>query len=277
MTTIASLRADLADRLGFTTLVQAESDRLDEALKAGLARATTDGIPGLSFTAITGELPGSLDVIVNTSGHTAGQSTITLTATPAHVFPGDFFKDASGNMYFIKSLSGAVIDTGSPIWTALADASTLTIYRRTLTLPTSAAVTKVVDTTNNTEIPYEPGGFLKYGLSTGQARGFVQVHDRGSGTSTIQFYPAPTNSTFFSIQLGHTFETPTHSTDIPYPYPVLDAIMERARQIWLSWRVGGISPTELEGARIGVTDSNDALNSSTSQPVARSGRQSRRR
>ena len=58
---------------------------------------------------------------------------------------------------------------------------------------------------------------------------------------------------------------------------VLDAIMERARSIWLSWRVGGITPTELEGAKTGVRDSGSALNSMTSQPTARDGRRARGR
>ena len=103
-------------------MTQAESDRIDEAIFAGTARATIDGIPGLAATPITGELPGSATMAVASSGHSSGQSTFDVDAVPSNTKPGDFFKDADGGLYYIKSISGTTIDTGSPIWTQLEDA-----------------------------------------------------------------------------------------------------------------------------------------------------------
>jgi hypothetical protein len=214
---------------------------------------------------------------VASSGHSSGQSTFDVDAVPSNTKPGDFFKDADGGLYYIKSISGTTIDTGSPIWTQLEDAEILTVYRRSLELPTSAPVSQVVDTTNDRKIDIDGTNFIKMGLSTGTPVGCQQVYDRDLEQSLLRFYPAPTSTMLISIHLGHVFESPSSSTDIPYPESVLDAILERARAIWLSWRVGGVTPTELEGARRGVVDASGALDSITSQPAARDGRRARGR
>lgn len=278
MVLVSDLRSRLQKRLGITALTTAESDRIDEAIIAGVTRATVDGIPGLSFTPVTGQIPGSAAGAVDTGGHTAGQSTVTVTAVPQHTYPGDFFSDSEGNRYYIQSISGTTIDTGSPIIDQLTDAEVLTFYRRSVKLPTSGAVTSVVDTTNNRPVDADPAGFLKYGLHDGVPRAYRAVYDRSTDTSLLQFYPAPTNGdVFVSITQSHRFEDPDDTTDVTYPEHILDAILERAMSYHRNWRVGGVSPTELESSRRGVVDADGALNDIASQPVARDGRRARGR
>lgn len=273
MVLVSALRDQLYKRLGITSPSQREIDRVVEALYAGIARAASDGIPGLAHSLVTAETYGESSATV--SSHSANTATLTLNATPTGTRAGDLLKIGS-EVYSVYSVTGTAVSVGSLIKASQAS-KTVTIIHRTVELPSTGPVSRVFDLTNENNLPHEPSGFARYGFDQDKPRGYEVIFDRddndGNGTkelnTVVGLWPAPSGATRLAIVQSVDFSTLTTSTDIPYPIGALEAIMERAIACWRSWQVGGVNPAELEASRQSVKDAETGINQGSTQPIVR--------
>ncbi len=266
MATVSALLTQLQKRLGITSPSARESDRLTEALYAGIARATSDGIPGLAHSLVTAETYGEGSATV--SSHSGDSADITLNAIPTGTRAGDLMK-IGGNVYSIYSIASLVVSVGAPIKDAIAGSTAVTIYHRTVELPNTGPVHKVFDLTNDNNIPHEPNGFVRYGFDTGTPAGYEVTYDRDNEETVVALWPAPSSATRLAIVQGYAWDTISTSTDLPYPVSALEAVLERATAAWRLWQVGGISPMELEASRVAVKDAETGLNQGGNEPIVR--------
>jgi len=268
MVLVSTIRDNLYKRLGITSPSQRETDRVEEALYAGIARAVADGIPGLAHSLITAETYGQSSDAVAAGGHSANTATITLDAIPTGTRAGDLLKIGS-DIYTVFSISGSAIDVGAPIKNQIADATTVTVIHRTVELPNTGPVLRVFDLTNDHALAHEPSGFARYGFNQGTPKGYEITYDRDNSELVVGLWPAPDNATRLAVVQSFAWDSLTTGTDLPFPASALEAIMERAIACWRSWQVGGVSPAELEASRQSVKDAETGLNHGSTQPIVR--------
>jgi len=98
-------------------------------------------------------------------------------------------------------------------------------------------------------------------------RTFTQGYDgRGSGSSFIGLYPAPTSATeSLIIQADFYDELDEDADKVFFPEPALDAILERSRLAYLSW-TGESDQIRVGLAQAVVADTADEL-TNTSNPT----------
>jgi len=273
MALVSALRDQLYKRLGITSPSQRETDRVVEALIAGIARAASDGIPGLAHSLVTAETYGESSATV--SSHGTNSATLTLNATPFGTRAGDLLKIDS-DVYSIYSVTSTAVSVGSLIKASQA-AKTVTIIHRTVQMPTTGPILRAFDITNGNNLTHEPSGFARYGLGQGTPVGYEVIFDRddndGDGAyglkTVVGLWPAPSSATRLAIVQSIDFSSLTTSTEIPFPISAFESIMERAIACWRSWQVGGVSPTELEASRQSVKDAETGLNQGSTQPIIR--------
>jgi len=255
MATVSALRSRLAQRLGLTTLTNAESNRLAEALYSAYARVMSERTPGYAFSNLTGETYGETAITI--SAHTANTSVMTLASLPTGTAVGDVL-ELGDNSYMIYSVSGVILDVGAPVKASEAT-NTGTIYHRNIELPHAGSVMVVVDTTNNQELEPMNSALARYGFDRAQPLGYEQHYDRANNKTYLQLWPVPDAATQVSIEQAFVTDLMTVDTDIQGTEQFHDAVMAKAMTIWRLWQLGGVSPTELAAAEFEVKDSSAAL------------------
>lgn len=254
MTTVSALLTQLQKRLGITSPSARESDRLTESLYAAILRAAEDGLAGVGHSNVTGETYGSSSVTV--SAHTADTAVVTLASMPTGTRAGDVIKIGS-NFYSIYSVSGSDLNVGAPVRDSLAS-ETGTVYHCTIPLPHTGPVYRVWDLTNDGALEHVPDGFSKFRYQTGETYAYEVGYDRDNEQATIILWPIPTAETRVIISQRFAWDAVTTATDLPFPESTLDSILANATHIWRTWKVGGVSPMELEGSRQDVKDAGTA-------------------
>ena len=238
------------------------SDSLDEALNAGIARAISDGIPGLTRDIFTTK---TWSTFSTTLVHSAGSSTATFSdASPGtiNIYAHDLVKVGS-DFYTIREYSSAsttaTLDFGATLPDSIAGAAT--IYRRSIALPTSGKVIFVRDITNDRELPYDPKRTYLSPDDTGEPYCIDQRWDKNAGKSILTLFPAPDSQVFLQIQQQENY---AKDGSLSWPEEALDAVLERSRAAWMSFRGELVTPVEASLMASVLKDTDDQLKDSSS-------------
>ena len=267
MATKAELRTRLKRRLGFAVVSSVEDERLGEALNAGIARAVSDRIPGLSHDIFQGSVSGELGLTSATIG--VGATTATLSDDPvaARVYPHDILVvDVSGTQtkLLIRDAKDTdEVELGAPSPLAYSGGADSKIIRRAIPLPTTGQIVSVfrVNSDGRTRrLVYEPLYAHSDPFETGTPRYFEQRYSETQGASFISLWPAPTDSTdqFTIVQTKAFLRLDDDSDTLLFPEEALDAILERARLAYLTW-AGTSLPLKASLTMDAVKDSSDSL------------------
>lgn len=152
MATRSDLRTRLQRRLGLGVVSSVEEDRLNEALNSGVARAVSDGVPGLTYATFIGSVLGSLSL--TTAAAAARSATVTMHASTTllteKVMPHDILTfDTAGTQYLVQDvLTNTTLNIGALAPATIA-AEAATITRRSLILPSTGQVISVTPEGNN--------------------------------------------------------------------------------------------------------------------------------
>ena len=271
MATRSALRSRLQRRLGLGVVSSVESDRLDEALNSGIARALSDGVPGLTYDSFVGSVLGSMSM---SSAVTAvGSSSVTIGgANPltSKVMPHDILViDVAGTKtkFIIRDVIDAdQVDIGIPASAILLGGAASTIERRALILPSSGQVISIQpESANRGEgLAREPAIAKRDPFDTGTARFFEQRYSQVQSTSFASLWPAPTDITkqFTVSQSQFKARLDADSDTLPFPEEVLDAVLERARDCYLTW-TGAANQNDITASYRAIRDTGDALKNSS--------------
>ena len=239
-----------------------DDSQLDEALNSGIQRAIADGVPGLARDIFTTK---TWDTTTLTLTHTAGAATATYSeSTASNLFNHDIVK--SGSDYYIiqghYKVGSPEVDTlnfGSPLPDSIA--GSVTVYRRSIELPTSGKLISVFDVTNGQELPYDPlRAHLETGTS-GSPQAYDQRYDTDADKSILSLYPAPDTQIFLRIQQQENY---TADADLNWPDDAIDAVLERARAVMMSFRGDLVTPVEATLMDQSLDDVDDILKDSSS-------------
>ena len=279
MATKSALRTRLQRRLGFGVVSAIETDRLGEALNAGIARAFSDGVPGLSHETFVGSTLGeygltSAAVVALSSTVTTVNDASNLSA--GEVRPADILKvvvSGATTKFLIKAVTGATtLSIGVTASAALSGDTNSTVLRRSIRLPSTGQVVSISRLSGSgraSRLVYEPLYALHDPFAEGTPKYFEQRYAAGALESYISLWPAPTDTTeqYLIVQNSFLAEMDDDTDSFPYPEEVLDAILERARLAYMTW--SGITvPSDTMLAMEAVRDSSDSLkNSSTSEQI----------
>tara|TARA_R100001530_G_scaffold53901_1_gene39791 strand:- start:2642 stop:3463 length:822 start_codon:yes stop_codon:yes gene_type:complete len=258
-----------------------EEARLGEALNAGIARAISDGVPGLTHDTFTGHVLGDL-ALTGTSATTIGDTVIETAhegdnLITSGVLPQDIisvFDDPTWYDYLIRDigLEGGktqdedAVDVGAPINAVITGSSASKIIRRGLKLPTSGQVIAVhrIDssTKKSTRLTYEPLHAVGDPFATGTPVYFEQRYSQTIEASYISLWPAPATTTQLSI-IQTRFHDNLSADDMTLRFPeeALDAVLERARLAYLTWS-GNVNQVDAALATESVKDVSDSLKNS---------------
>ena len=237
-----------------------DDSQLDEALNSGIQRAIADGVPGLARDIFTTK---TWDTTTLTLTHTAGAATATYSeSTASNLFNHDIVK--SGSDYYIiqghyKVGEADTLNFGSPLPDSIA--GSVTVYRRSIELPTSGKLISVFDVTNGQELPYDPlRAHLETGTS-GSPQAYDQRYDTDADKSILSLYPAPDTQIFLRIQQQENY---TADADLNWPDDAIDAVLERARAVMMSFRGDLVTPVEATLMDQSLDDVDDILKDSSS-------------
>lgn len=272
MATRSELRTRLQRRLGLGVLSSVEEERLNEAINSGLARAETDNIPGLNRWEMTGGILGRLDL---TGGVTVTQHSATAVISGAHVqndrvHPRDILVVVTATetvKFLIEDVSGSQnVILGVPANRDLTGTSDSYILRRTIELPSTGQVVSVlpVDANRSDGLSREPSMAIRDPFKEGTARYYEQNFSDLHDTSSISLWPAPTDTTL-QWTITQTQYKPRMADDndsLEYPEEVLDAILERARDCYLTW-TGAANHNDITASFRALRDTSDALKNSS--------------
>jgi len=282
-----ALRTRLLNRLGITSASTMQSSTLNEAINAGISRALSDGVPGLSRRIVIGSTLGDLsasgtfDVVATNPFFTRNGGSQDFTG--AQIVSGDIitFGDGSKRLVdYVDPDTAGKVHFGSPLGSALSG-TTVTIRRRSIFIPSTGPVVRVSDPDNTksaripssgSHIMHDPDSAAFSPLQTcgdlSSVRSFVQGYDaRGSETSYVGLYPCPTAATEALIIQSDFYAQLDEDTDAAFfPEPALDAIMERARFAYLGWS-GEKDPTRISMAQNAVQDTADELQTTGNPPA----------
>lgn len=276
MVQLSDLRTRLQRRLGLGVVSSVESSRLDEALNSGIARALSDGVPGLADTFV-GSVPGTLTM--GTAAVTAGSPSVTFTGINAvslttTVMPNDILVvDVAGakTKFLIHNVvDGTHVDIGVPASVSLSGGAASVIERRSLILPSTGQVVSIQPESGNRgdTLAREPEIAKRTPFATGTARFFEQSYSSHpsdlDSKSFVSLWPAPTDNTaqFVVSQSQFSVRISADATDLPFPEEVLDAILERARDCYMVWG-GAANQNDITASYRAIRDSSDALKNSS--------------
>jgi|18_taG_2_1085343.scaffolds.fasta_scaffold00799_7 hypothetical protein len=252
MANLSSLATRFYNRVGITTASAIAASQVKEAINAGAARAASDGVPGLASNYFVGSTEGSTSLTV--SSHSAGTSTITFSSVSADTRPGDVC-DIDGVRYLVYSVNSDAnsIDFGSPIHSSKVGA-TVTLYQRTVQLPTAGRVLEVLELGNLIKLVPTPDGVTTYGLTSyTDVGGYEQLYD---GTNAyLVIWPVLDTAKNFAVKQLKSLSTMGDSDTLSWPDETLDAVLSRAVHIWRSWKTGGVSPVEASLSKEDIKDS----------------------
>ena len=265
MATRLILRTRLKRRLGLGVVSAVEDERLNEAINSGLARALSDGVPGISSSMFVGSPLGDLAVTAATAARSATIFVSGNSVTSYKVMPHDILTlDTVGTQYLIKD----VIDPGSVsigVPASVTEASqAATITRRSLILPSTGQVTAVIPVGSGDALAREPSLAHRDPFKTGTPRFYEQRHSEGQSASFISLWPAPTDITkqFTIRQSQFKAELDSDTDTLGFPEEVLDAILERARDCYLTWS-GSANQNDLTASHRALRDTSDSLRNSS--------------
>jgi hypothetical protein len=266
-----------------------QANTLNEAINAGISRALSDGVPGLSRRTVVGTTLGDLsasdtyDVGASDTFFVETNSGLGEDFTTLQVYPGDIITFGNGSQRLVDYVDPTVkhkVHFGAPLGVALTG-TTVTINRRGIRIPTTGSVFRVSDPDNSksaripssgSHILPDPDAAAFNPLETcsdlSGVISFVQGYDaRSSETSYVGLYPCPTAATEALIIQSDFYEQLDDDTDSAFfPEPALDAIMERARYAYLTW-TGEKDPTRASLAKDAVQDTADELQTTGNSPA----------
>jgi len=273
MATRAELRTRLQRRLGLGVVAAVEEERLNEALNSGLARALSDGVPGVTYDTFVGSPLGSL---ATTAADAVRSSTVTVSGgtdlVAEKVMPHDILTfGTAGTQYIVQDIISTTTLSIGILANATISAEAATITRRALVLPSSGQVISVIPESGNRSdgLAREPAVARRTPFKTGTPRFFEQRYCEGSLTSFASLWPAPTDTTTqYTIQQSQFADQLDADSDtLRFPEEVIDAILERARDCYLTW-TGAANQNDLMASYRALRDTSDALkNSSNSRQV----------
>lgn len=273
MATRAELRTRLQRRLGLGVVAAVEEERLNEALNSGLARALSDGVPGVTYDTFVGSPLGSL---ATTAAAAVRSSTVTVSGgtdlVAEKVMPHDILTfGTAGTQYIVQDIISTTTLSIGILANATISAEAATITRRALVLPSSGQVISVIPESGNRSdgLAREPAVARRTPFATGTPRFFEQRYCEGSLTSFASLWPAPTDTTTqYTIQQSQFADQLDADSDtLRFPEEVIDAILERARDCYLTW-TGAANQNDLMASYRALRDTSDALkNSSNSRQV----------
>ena len=272
MATRADLRTRLQRRLGLGVLSAIEEARLNEAINSGLSRAASDNIPGLNRWEMTGSVLGRLDL----SSVTVTQHSSTVTVSGAHVLndhvhPRDILVvvEASGDItkFLVEDATGsATIRLGIKANRSITGTGESYILRRTLELPSTGQIVTIlpVDGVKHEGLAREPNAALREPFKEGTPRYYEQNFSDLLDTSTVSLWPAPTDTTkqWTVVQTQFKARLENDSDALEYPEEVLDAILERARDCYMTW-TGAANQNDITASYRALRDTSDALKNSS--------------
>ncbi len=252
-----------------------EQERLNEAINSGLARAETDNIPGLNRWEMTGSVLGRLDL---TDGCTLTQHSATVTCAPTgphiqneKVHPRDILvvveADGTETKFLIEDVSGSrTIHLGIPANRSITGTSDSYILRRTIELPSTGQIISVTPVGGSAsdglsrEPNYTNANPFKEGTPKAYQQDFSDLHE----VSSVSLWPAQTDTTkqYTVVQTQYKPRMATDSDTLEYPEEVLDAILERARDCYLTW-TGAANQNDLTASFRALRDTSDALKNSS--------------
>jgi hypothetical protein len=265
MATRSELRTRLQRRLGLGVLSAVEQERLNEAINSGLARALSDGVPGLSYSMFVGSPLGDLAV---TAAAAVKSTTITISGganlLTEEVMPHDILTfGTAGTQYLIKDvLTATTLSIGVPaVATISAEAATIT--RRSMMLPSTGQISAVVPVSGE-GLCREPLVAHRDPFKTGTPRYYEQRYSEGQTASFISLWPAPStaNKQFTIRQAQFKTQLSSDSDTLGFPEEVLDAVLERARDCYLTW-TGAANQNDITASFRAVRDTSDALKNSS--------------
>lgn len=272
MATRADLRTRLQRRLGLGVLSAIEQARLDEAINSGLSRACSDNIPGLNRWEMTGSVLGRLDL----SSVTVTQHSSTATVSGAHVqndhvHPRDILVvvEASGDItkFLVEDATGsATIRLGIKANRSITGTSDSYILRRTIELPSTGQIVTIlpVDGVKHEGLAREPNAALREPFKEGTPRYYEQNFSDLHDTSSVSLWPAPTDTEkqWTVVQTQFKTRLENDSDALEYPEEVLDAILERARDCYMTW-TGAANQNDITASYRALRDTSDALKNSS--------------
>ena len=267
-TAFSAIKTRLQNRLGFGSVSTTLSNQLNEAWKAGLARAFSDGIPGLQRDTFTGTTFGEVtNYLVNDAGIQAADTTITLDTGTSLVTDKVALQDileVDSKKYLIRDVTSAtVLDLGAPIGTDMfSNNDTTKIIRRSIQLPSAGSVVGV-KLKDGRQLAYEPRNALFDPYETGDPLFFEQRYSTKQDKSYLILYPAPTSATVVTIIQNRDVTSDLTDEIFEGPEEALDAILERAVLAFKTWQ-GQTDSVEATLATSAVRDTANQLQDASS-------------
>lgn len=272
MATRSELRTRLKRRLGLGVLSAVETERLNEAINSGLSRAETDNIPGLNRWEMTGSVLGRLDLTsVTVTQHSATVTVAGAHVQNDHVHPRDILvvveNDGTKTKFLIEDASGSQnILLGIKANRSIAGTSDSYIIRRTLELPSTGQIVSILPVEAKTAdgLAREPSLALRDPFKEGTARFYEQNFSDLHDTSSVSLWPAPTDTTlqWTVTQTQYKPRMASDSDSLEYPEEVLDAVLERARDCYMTW-TGAANQNDITASYRALRDTSDALKNSS--------------
>jgi hypothetical protein len=267
-TAFSAIKTRLQNRLGFGSVSTTLSNQLNEAWKAGLARAFSDGIPGLQRDTFTGTTFGEVtNYLVNDAGIQAADTTITLDTGTSLVTDKVALQDileVDSKKYLIRDVtSETVLDLGAPIGPDMfSNNDTTKIIRRSIQLPSAGSVVGV-KLKDGRQLAYEPRNALFDPYETGDPLFFEQRYSTSQDKSYLILYPAPTSATVVTIIQNRDVTSDLTDEIFEGPEEALDAILERAVLAFKTWQ-GQTDSVEATLATSAVRDTANQLQDASS-------------
>ncbi len=254
-TLVSALETRLKNRLGLATTVAIGDSRILEAMNAGISRAYSDGVPGLTARTVNGYIYSEfLDTI---AAHTAETSALTFTSTPSYIFPGDVLTVSSKD-YLVHTVDRTtkIVDVGIPIEASQAT-NAVTVKRRSIAVPDSTVYgVRVGDSV------YEASTRVLLFEGVDRTGAYTVGYSAETGETYVSISPAPTEGTEITVMLRGLKDRVGSSDSLDMPEAVFDAILERARDAYLAWS-GDVGRVEAATARSKVEETNDQLTGSS--------------
>ena len=247
----SQLQTRLARRLGIDTVSTNQGYLLKESIAAAYGRAVSDGVPGLARRTYVGTTLG--DYTASGWSGTAGNAFLAISASSAHltvgIYPGDIV-ELDGNKFLVDSIEANKINIGAPLQASISS-GTVTVSRRSIALASAGQIIRVADADNTgsrgTVIGHDPDAVMHQPFETGSISGrtvYSQVYDgKNNEKSILQIWPCPPAAERFIIiqsdaadilDAAGDWET-SPAAAVYFPEPAIDAILERARLIYLTW------------------------------------------
>ena len=267
-TAFSAIKTRLQNRLGFGSGSPTLSNQLNEAWKAGLARAFSDGIPGLQRDTFTGTTFGEVtNYLVHDAGIQAADTTITLDTGTSLVTDKVALQDileVDSKKYLIRDVTSAtVLDLGAPIGPDMfSNNDTTKIIRRSIQLPSAGSVVGV-KLKDGRQLAYEPRNALFDPYETGDPLFFEQRYSTSQDKSYLILYPAPTSATVVTIIQNRDVTSDLTDEIFEGPEEALDAILERAVLAFKTWQ-GQTDSVEATLATSAVRDTANQLQDASS-------------